>query len=444
MTLNEVVKKSDFILTEGNKKIGKLTLALYYCEKKRTVIFSSYQKSVFLKRMSAIANLKDDSIQTALSTVKFFTLKENWNDYKKQYGTEYLFEDIKKAVKKHSPKNIVFHRLDILFGTNSQQEVSFFMKQLNIFQKENRCKVFITVIPNGENESTIETIEDFCDLNLEIQKDKNRIINVKNSIFPVKPEKYLFLYDNEIKITPYEKNPTTQKKAINVLIISENEELINLHKYVFNSKYFFVDEAKNISEIINKILSAPDLIIYNPKEEHLDMSVCNTLKQQSIPSKLIYIAQTEYVRTEDKMKALESGCYEIFPENFALGEYILEIEKMLDFNFYTPVLNRLFINKIFNDIKSFCDVLDSLYEEKVFFTILKFESDSSPEKYVKKLRNTDILFYDQNKSLFIICLINLRKRNIKPVFNKLFLKETPDVTLYETYQWPDVKEEICK
>ena len=442
MIFDEIVNKSEIVLIEGGKKEGKLTLALKECKHDKTLIFSAYQKAIFLKRLSAIANLNDNDIQSALSTVKYLTLKEEWIDYKIKYGYDFMLEDIKRAIKENEAKNIIFHRLDLIFGTYITDNVSVFMEKLINIKNELDCKLFITVVPNEENETIIETIEDFSDLNLEIKKDKNRIINIKNSVFPVKPDKYSFIYKNEqLEIKPIgDELPVSAN--INILLITDKKELIDLHKYIFSKKGFFIDVATSMTDTINKILSNPDVIIYNPKDEQLDLSVCHTIKQQKLSSKLIYITQSDYVRAEDKMKAIESGCYEMFPLNFSLASYILEMEKMLGNNFYTSVLNKLSTNKIFNELKHFCKIIDSLYEEKIYFTILKSHSNQTPEILKNKLRETDIVFYDSTNKTFIIALINIRVKNLTPVLKKLFDDEK-DVQITECTLWKEKKGEIC-
>jgi len=443
MMFDDIINKSEIILIEGGKKQGKLTLALSRCKNEDTLVFSAYQKPIFLKRISAISNLKDDNVQSALSKMKYLTLKEDWLDYKIKYGYDFLLEDIKRAIKEHNPKNIIFHRLDMIFGLHMSDNTSIFMEKLIALKEEFECKLFITAVPNDENETIIETIEDFSDLNIEIKKEKERIIYIKNSIFPVKPDKYYFIYKNDQLIIKPVEQDVKVSKSIHILLITDKEELISLHRYIFSQKGFFIDVATSMSDTINKILSGPDIIIYNPKDDKLDLSVCNTIKQQKINAKLIYITQSEYVRTEDKMKALESGCYEMFPLNFMLGEYILEIEKMLGMNFYTSVLNKLIKNKIVHNLPHFCDVVDSMFEEKIFFTVLKFKSDLKPEDVRKKLRSTDIIYYDDKNKEYILCLINIRKRNIQPVIEKLF-ENKPEIQIYEATEWPEHKEEICK
>jgi len=442
MTFEEIVDKSDVILIEGGKKVGKLTFALHKCNNEKTIVVSSYQKSIFLKRLSAITHLKDENIQTVLGKMKFLTLKENWIEYKIKYGFDFLLEDIKRAIKNHQPRNIILHRLDLLFGTHINDNISSFMEKLIHIKEELECKLFITVNPSEDNENIIETIEDFSDLNVEIKKDKERIIFVKNSIFPIHPDKYYFLYKNDqIVIKPIDIQIKTSK-TINILLITDKKDLIRTHTYLFDRKGFFVDIATSMSDTINKILSSPDIIVYNPKNDSLDLSVCNTIKQQKLPSHLIYITQTDYVRSEDKMKALQAGCYEIFPLNFTLGEYLLEIEKMLGKTFYTNILSKLSTNRTLTDMSQFCDVVESLYNERIYFTILKFESEEKPEDMRVKLRETDIIFKKNNK--YILCLVNIRKSNIKPVLDKLFGENNTYVEIYDAPEWKDKREEICK
>jgi len=446
MIFDDIIEKSDVILIEGGKKQGKLTLALNKCSEGKNLIISAYQKPVFLKRLNAISNIKDENTLTALSNSKFLMLKEDWLESKIKYGYDFLLEDMKRAINEHSPDNVIFHRLDMMFGLHMSDNISIFMEKLLSLREECGCKFFITVVPSDENEPIIETIEDFSDLNIELKKEKERIIYIKNSIFPVKPDKYYFLYkDNRLLIQPVDKSIKISKTT-SVLLISDNKELIELHRYIFGHEEFDIDTATGMTETINKILNSPDLIIYNPKEMKLDLSVCDTIKQQKIHSKLIYISNAEYVRMEDKMKAIESGCYEMFPITFVLGEYILEIEKTLGNNFYTAILNKLSRNKTVNNKKHFCEIVESLYDEKIFFTILKFKSDVKPEEIRKKLRDTDIIYHDRNSDEYILCLINIRKINSSPVIDKLFTgtQQVPEINIYEAIDWQHKKEEICK
>jgi len=442
--LEEIIQKSEIILIKGQKKYGKLTFALYETNGEKTLIFSTYQKSIFLKRLSAVANFKDEKIQTVLSDINYLTLKEDWLENKIKYGYDFILEDIKRAIKEKKPKNIIFHRLDVLFTSHLNDNIALFMEKLINIKDEYEVKIFITITSNETNENIVETIEDFSDLNIEIKHEKERLIYIQNSLFPVTPDKYSFRYkDDKFEIVPIDQS-AKKSKYVNFLLITDKNDLINLHKYIFSRKGFSVDIATSMTDTINKILTNPDIIIYNPKNEELDLSICETIKEKQLKSKLIYIPKHSYVRTEDKMRALNAGCYEMFPLNFSLGEYIIEIEKMLGIYFYTPILNKLPNNKVVTTIKHFCEIIDSLYNEKIYFTLIKFSYNIPLEMLKNKLRKTDIIFYDKQSNSYILALINLRQTNISPVINKLFNNNTIDYLSFEAAQWEEKKEEICK
>jgi hypothetical protein len=215
-----------------------------------------------------------------------------------------------------------------------------------------------------------------------------------------------------------------------------------MFSYIFNKKPFFFDIAKNTSEIINKILLNPDIIIYNPFDESIDFSVCNTIKQNKLKSKIIYITNEEYIRGDDKITAINEGCYDVFPINFNLLDFLSEIEKLIGISFYTTELNKLYPAREIKDLDYFCEIAEALVKEKIFFSILKFET----KKEIKKelLRKHDFIYKYENK--YIILLLNTKKENCKNVLNKLF-KENDKYEvkgIYDATEWQEKKEEICK
>jgi len=440
MVLNDVIQKSDIITIQGNKKIGKLTLSLFETKGKESLIFSTYKKHIFLKRINAIANLKDENIQNAIASLNFLALKPGWEEYKNKFGYNFLKEDIKRAVSKHNPKYIIFHRFDLLFDIHEFDQIPSLMEFLIILKKEFYCKIFITLTQNESNKKIIETIEDFADLNLTITKNNHRIIEVKNSIYPIESDLYAFIYkDGKIEIKSKKETVIKTQKKIYVLLITENEHLINLHKYIFAKQNFFLDIAKGISETISKILSGPDIIIYSPSDEKLDTSVCTTIKEQKLHSKLIYILNSSYVRSEDKINAITSGCYDVFPENFSFEEYIIDIEKLLNLNFYTSLIKNVKRYTIDNK-EQFCGLIDSLYKERIFFTVLEFHYKKTDIE--TKLRKHDLIYYDEKSKKYIIVLLNLRKQNIHKVTDKI--EGLSEYKAFECFEWNKYKKEMCK
>jgi hypothetical protein len=303
------------------------------------------------------------------------------------------------------------------------------------------------------NKSIIENIENFSDMNILIEKlDNNeRVVQVKNSLYPTNPDKCKFLIkDNQIKLEPFKDennnityNPTLPpKQKYSILIITKNEELKKTLGYIFNREIFNVDFASQTSEIINKVLTEPDIIIYNPFDKEMDFSVCHTIKEQKLKSKLIYITNENYIRGDDKIAAISNGCYEVFPYNFNLLEFIAEIEKLLGINFYTYTLSKITSNREITHKQTLCQILEVLYKEKFFFTVLKLKSPKEIKK--EYLRKNDFIYKDGNE--YILVLLNTRIVHIPSIIKKFFNnpEEFDLIYAYEAPDYPLKKEEICK
>ena len=433
MTIHDALQQSDIILIEGSKKVGKLTFSLFEIsrQKAKVLILSTYPKQIFEKRLKAISFIKDEKLQQTIKKLEYLNLKENWEDFKIQFGYKFLLEDLKRIIKTFNPDILIFQRIDLLFSISDIEEVKPFMEEL--IEIKGKIKLWITAVPNQDNTSCIEIIENFSDLNLIIKRTSQRILSIKHSIFPIRYEECQFLYNGErLNLSDSkEKKVSINKKKI--LIVSQDKNLLNLNRYIFDKPMFELKIATNTSDVISKILENPHIVIYN--SDRLDISICKM--KEKIDSKILYIVNKEYVRVEDKMLAIKEGCEDILPNRFLVGEYILEVEKLINFHFYTSLLNKFPKNKIANSLENFCKIINSLYLERIVFTLIKFTSELNLEKIADKLRNKDIIYFDGK--FYYVVLINVRKGNLKPIFEKLYISKAD---IIEAFEWEETK--ICK
>ena len=449
MKFLDAIKKSEFILIEGEKKVGKLTFALYEAHReirKKILIFSTYAKKIINKRVEAINNQNIQEIEEVLQNTKFLSLKENWPELKSKFGIDFLLRDIIRAVEKEKPDFLIFHRFDLFFEPHETGILKTFIEDIVEIKSNFNNKLIFTSVKSESSDSIVENIENFSDINIELEKnEQKRIIKVKNSIFPIDPNICEFLiFNNKIKLLPVNdnfQNSPSENKTYDILIISKNKDLINKLSYIFKHKLFSIDYATKTSEIINKLLSNPDIIIYNPFENELDFSVCHTIKQQKLKSKLIYITNEHYLRSDDKIQAINNGCYDVFPLNFNVLNFISEIEKLLGINIYSSNLSKLKLTHKITNKEMVCNVIKSLLDEKIFFTAVKFHSTIQPN--IKLLRNHDFIY--QNGNSYILILLNTTKENIPSIFSKLFNKNEYKIEfIFEASDNLKNIEEICK
>ena len=453
MKFIESLKKTEFTLTEGDKKVGKLTFALYDAyinDSKKVLIFTTYNKTIFEKRLEAIKNQKITQIDQILQKSRYLALKEEWPQYKAKFGIDFLLKDIHRAIEKEKPDFVIFHRFDLFFEPFEDNILKTFIEKIIDYKNDYNFKINFTATKSDINNVIVETIENFSDLNIEIKKeDEIRTIQIKNSIFPISSGVCQFLIiNNNIKLIPHDNDPIQQSAdniekhndTFRILIISRNENIVKKLKYIFQKDIFEIDFADKISEIIKKVMTNPDIIIYNPFDKELDFSVCETIKSQQLKSKLIYVTNENYIRSDDKITAINHGCYDIFPLNFNIVEFISEIEKMIGINFYSFNIQNLKITHKITSKQMFCTVIKTLYNERIYFTSLIVKAD---KLYVERLRDHDF-YYEENGKYYLI-LINTTKDYIQNVLAKLSDNNNYEIEkIAEAYEAENFIREICK
>ena len=129
MNLENSLKKSDFILVEGDKKSGKLLFSINKSineNKEKILILSTYSKYILQKKIETFKNLQINNLSALDSKVETLTLKENWPEIKSKYGLDYLLKDIIHAIEKNQPDTLILHRFELFFDNHEINELKIF------------------------------------------------------------------------------------------------------------------------------------------------------------------------------------------------------------------------------------------------------------------------------------------------------------------------------
>jgi len=438
LNIKESIKKANIILIEGENKSGKLSTALYFStflEKKVTII-STIIKPIMNKRLKAIKMLQDKNINSLLENLSLLCLKEDWEKVKAEFGFDFLLEDIKKIIKDKTPEILILHRPEIMFNRQEEEFAKQYIEDVIEICSDLNIKLIITL---EENSFLVEKIENFSEINFLIKKlsSNEREINIKHSLYPIDYENFilkwqvnkLIILEKSIKkpIETIEKEkPLTQNRK-SLLIITNDEYLQQFHQYVFE-KEFILDFAKNLSEVISKLLKNPEIVIYNPEDEKIDTQICESFKNTT--TKIIYIVNKDYTRNIDKMNIFAAGCYEVIPKNFIIEEYILLIEKLSNSYFYLNKIKLLNKKNIIKNKNHFFEIVNTLYKERIYFSIVIGKAN---ENIFSKIRHNDIIF-KENDTIFL-CLIDTNRYIYEKIIKKkLNLKEEKFI---EAIEWED-------
>jgi len=441
MNINEAILKSDIILIEGENKVGKLTFSMYLAniqKKQNITIISSMQKKLMEKRLQSIKSINDKFIQNIIEKSKLLCLKEDWEEIKYKFGFDFIIDDIKRVVKENKTEILILHRPDLIFAPQEIEMAKWYIEKIIDICNEFNIKLYITT---NENTFLGNFCENFSDINFIIQKSENDIerkVKVKHTLFPLKETNLVLIKKERLLLQPmlnkFSESFQLQiktKEKYSILVVTNDEYLKKFHKYIFE-KEFNLEFASEINEIISKLLKNPDIVIFNPQKDEIDTQICETVKNENLDTKIIYISNKKYARTSDKMKIFSAGCYEIIPKNFLIEEYILMIEKVTNNFFYSKKIALFPYQKISKTKESFQKIVNSLYEERIYFTLII--GKTTDYEIYNKIRPNDIIYIDENNTIYL-CLIDINKTlYYETIKAKLNIEEE---NIIEAIEWID-------
>jgi len=222
-----------------------------------------------------------------------------------------------------------------------------------------------------------------------------------------------------------EKIKKKKYKKIELMLISDNDELKKLHYYIFSSakdvNYYTLDKVE--PEDLQMIYEM-DIIIYNNTNDKLKEKILTIIENQKLDLKFFEISRQNYLRQKDILIAHNRGVHKLFEKEFMLEEFVMSIEIHLKSNFYTKRLLELKENSdtVVDSQKLFENRVDELLKKRVFFSLLKYsyDSDIDIESYnLKKIvREYDTIYIDKNKRVLHFLILNTI-----PTLGKKFINE---------------------
>ena len=195
-------------------------------------------------------------------------------------------------------------------------------------------------------------------------------------------------------------NVKKKSKKIQLMLMSDNEEIKKLHYFIFSSSkdvdYYTIDmlTPEDISIIYDM-----DIIIYNKKDDELKETILQIIDAQKLDLKFFEISNNDYLRQKDLLIAHNSGIHKLFKKDFMIEEFVMSVEMHLKSNFNTKRLLSLEENSeiMISSTEVFEEKIKDLLEKRVFFSLFKYEyiSDTKINSYnlQKILRENDCIFF---------------------------------------------------
>ncbi len=210
-----------------------------------------------------------------------------------------------------------------------------------------------------------------------------------------------------------EKIKQKRTRNIQLMLLSDSEEIKKLHYYIFSSAddvdYYTPEDlsAEDLSLVYDM-----DIVINQKKDPQIREPILNLIQSHKLDLKFFEISDQKYLRQKDHLMAHNSGIHKLFEKEFMIEEYMMSIEMFLKSNFYTKRLLSLKENteRIINSSDLFENRIKELLEKRIYFSLIKYhyESDLPIESYniQKIVREYDTIYYDSKKGIVHFLILN--------------------------------------
>jgi hypothetical protein len=412
MEIYNKFKESESIVIEGDKKIGKMSLA----------IFLSYQ---FQNQFTFLSPLSTNKIDRKIESfqknfdnfknlkVNLFSFREDWIVIKNEYGFSYLLKDMEHFISSQRNHIIILHKLDTIFDYSDRDFIDdFFIEILSYGIKYNKKLVFTINVDNVNYDLVGNYLVEASDLYMKMTRPKDkRNIEILFSISPIIDSQYIFETLDRKLILQTKDISGYSKREIDVVVISKNRKLQNFHHYILDKKDINLKIIDSISDSLSIVSNIPDFLIFTQEFDDVNFNICEISKQNNF--KTLYLVNRDFVRVDDRLTGREKGCVDVIGNSMQMMHYILELEKFFGVIFYKSKLINIEINlKTKEELKKH---INYLLKERVLFTIIKIEGKIDKDN-LKFLRKYDDYIEFENYS--IIILLNLLKGEVSKILFK--------------------------
>jgi hypothetical protein len=431
MEIIKKVKESDSIVIEGGKKIGKITLALYFSKlmNSKITLISSLVSSKIVKKIRA-SIYSFDCFKDLNKFLTIFSFREDWINLKNEYGYKYLLKDLEYLISEQKSSIIIFHKIGSFFDYADRDFIEEFILELLSYGITYKKKFIFTLNIDDTNYDILgHCLVDNCDLYLKLYKKEYRYIDVLYSLTTISQTEYIFNNDGK-KLILKPKSSYITNNNISILVIAENHYLQRLHKYLLEKEGIELNIVSDILTLLDAILTNPDYLIFTQNSEKMRLSICELAKKHKLQTQILYVLNRDFIRVDDRMKAKELGCVDMVKLDENIMNYVLELEKYLNLVFYKKVDAEH--ETRFDDKNKFKNYIQKALKKRLIFTIVKIK-DVLDEKDCSLIRKYDkILVTDKYRILFMLNTLktnaeHILKRNFNKKFNIEKIQDSLDI-----------------
>ncbi|MEO1941811.1 MAG: hypothetical protein ABGW77_02850, partial [Campylobacterales bacterium] len=322
---------------------------------------------------------------------------------------KFLLEDITRAIEREGVDYLFFHRMEQFFEIQDIDLAEEFMKETIKYIQLHDKQVFFTYSPSDKYVDFQELLDNYIDLGIEVQfGDENRIVEVKYTIYPMAEKRYFFkMTPKGLQLIPENAEKVEHIRRFSTLIYSSDEKIRTILSYLLSNPRFKLQVTDKITDFMQALFKGYDIVFFFDQDKDFDMDYCYLIKDNHLPTKLLYILNKDFIRSGDRIEAIDAGCYELFPRNFLIEDLVLALKRIVGDDFYN-----------FHDFESLshhlqqkeelCRVIKTFLTDKIFFTVVITQIHAPFEDVKRVIRRSDFVYFDEDRHRYTFIFTNAR------------------------------------
>ncbi|MBN2896404.1 MAG: hypothetical protein JXK05_11010 [Campylobacterales bacterium] len=380
----------------------------------RAQLLTGYSREYFKKVITA------KEMERLHERVELLALAANWKEKKHLYGYAFMYEDLKRMINTSSEPIIVIHSLGDFFELHDGNEVEAFIDTLIRLCKSAQKKLLFTIdIEQNFSKSILKAFHHHIDLDLHVRTSNSGVstLDILFSIQPLgfKSLSFALLPQGIYRCEPLdEASQEAQKpKFWHVVLAGDDTENLDRIAYLFDSALFKVERVEaNLSLILSRLISNPDLLVFATKESALDagrFELCRSVQEQKFKTQIIYVTGKSFIRHSDRRLANASRCHDLFERDFNFEALITSVERFLRDPFYSRRLDAIVPNVTVMDQERFAQYKQACLEARVFFVCINYQAaaiDADRMASVLK-RPGDVYCFVAHEERLTLMLLNM-------------------------------------
>ena len=347
-----------------------------------------------------------------IAKTKYLFLKDSWRNLENLYGTRALSNELSTLVEFSEHEIFFLHRIDLFFDKMFNKELEDvligFIKDIRYHHK----KVIFSYNSKTATGKVFEEIfKQRRDISYHIEEDKSDVGG-----------------DCYTTIKTY--NQFLKKSHSEILLLSDNQEMIDFHNTVFSEHKNIGFSHCTLADIVSgkeQVSETTDIIIYNDSTVELDEDMIKYLKSKAYFTKVYFLSHKQFLRKGDVSHLKQIGVDYMTPRFFDIKEYIGSIENVIENHFYSDTLKSIGFTAMPKEVDS--DELSRrialLGEQNIIFSILSIPVDVIGDRSMSLLiRDDDFVYHDDKKNEVVFVLLNiLQKPAVEILSSRLKIDE---------------------